>query len=136
MTPVQETVTGLTVLKEWLGDGGVPVSREQAEFRSTSCTTGCFGEPCPLNIEPNWWGRVKHKVADAIKEHLEVKNGIGLAVDKESELHMCKVCGCCLPLLVWVPTDHLAKRMTPQELLNYPHFCWKRKELLKNTGDL
>lgn len=118
-----------SVLIAWLGEGGAPVSQELAEARASVCKKGYYGEKCPSNVEPNWWGRVKHAAAETIKTHLQAKNGLKLVTSNESELGMCKTCGCCLPLKVWVPVQHVKEHMSPEMKESLPPWCWQKIEL-------
>lgn len=100
---------------EWLGGGGVPVSQTQADMRSHICET------CPKNVENGWWDRVKSAIAYAIRSHLEQKNMMGLRVFNEDKLGMCKACGCCIKLKVWVPIEHIRNHPSVE---NFPPWCW------------
>lgn len=113
----------LAVLREWLGSGGTPVKIEVAEVRSKICPK------CPHNIRGNWFDRLKREAADIIRRHLAAKAGLNLSVSNEYELGFCEKCGCCLSLKVWTPSEHIGNNTDPHELLEYPDFCWVRKEL-------
>lgn len=117
------------ILKDWLGDGGEPVSSSVAEKRSMACVMGNGGTHCPKNVEPNWWERVKNKIALAIREQLAVKHQLGLFVSKENEIHMCRICGCCLKLKVWTPIEYVKKHLTDEEIKDLPHWCWMKTEI-------
>jgi hypothetical protein len=126
MNIVEETqhdLSGIALLRDWLGDGSA-VHPMVAEARASWCIK------CPLNVEPNWWDRIKSAIAHTIKMELELKNGMNLSTRHDDSLHMCRACGCCLKLKVWVPKEHV-KRHTPKEILNQmpEHECWIRKEL-------
>lgn len=123
-------INGVEALADWLGDGGSPVAPMIAEFRAARCVTGNNGGPCPLNCSPNWWERVKHAIADWIKAELAVKHDMKLEVSNEHQLHMCKACGCCLRLKVWVPAKHLKDHADTTQLKETPDYCWMRRELL------
>ena len=127
---VKDDINGIEALADWLGDPGLPVHQMVAEFRSERCATGNDGKPCPLNVEPNWWDRVKTQIALWIRRELELKHGMGLRVANEEKIHMCKSCGCCLRLKVWTPKSHLQKHITKESLEHNPDYCWLRKELL------
>jgi hypothetical protein len=121
--------TGIAVLTDWLGEGGSPVDRMVAAFRSERCLIGNNGQPCPNNVQPNWWDRVKHKIADWIKAELELKNRMNLHLAEDSKLHMCSACGCCLQLKVWTPTKHIRAHTTPEKISELPNWCWMKREL-------
>lgn len=126
---IKNDISGAAALADWLGDSGEPVSRMVAEFRSHRCVFGDEGSPCPKNTAPNWWDKVKHKIADWIRKELELKAQMSLEVSHEQDLHMCKACGCCLRLKVWTPRVHLAKHTTQKQLAEMPNYCWLKMEL-------
>lgn len=126
---LRQTATGIAILKDWLGDGANPVALEAAEQRAGVCTTGNNGEPCPLNVEPKWWERSKLGIAEIIRNHLEVKNEMNLRVSSEELLHMCRACGCALPLKVHVPIEHIKDHIKPEMMERLVPYCWIRKEL-------
>lgn len=131
MNPIQElksTINAAELLADWLGGTSSPVHEMVAEFRSQRCTVGNNGQSCPLNVEPNWWDRVKHSIADWIRGELELKHNMGLKVSCEEQLNMCRVCGCCLRLKVWTPADVLRKHVQPKKGVEVPEWCWMKKE--------
>lgn len=132
LTEIKQTASGAELLADWLGDAAKPVHEMVAEMRSQHCIAGDNGNPCPLNVEPNWWGRVKHVIADWILGELELKHQMNLKVSCEEQLHMCKACGCCLRLAVWVPKATYARHKLSIPLEKLPAFCWKRKEMHKS----
>lgn len=131
---IKRDANGAVLLHDWIGCGGTPVPQELAESRSLTCQHGYFGQMCFQNVEPNWWDRVKHAVAEAIKGHLSIKHKIGLRVSNESSLSMCKACGCCLRLKIWVPIEHIEAHTNPAQFDAFPEHCWQRKELIKHRS--
>lgn len=129
MSVVQETAEGLEILSDWLGAGGKPVSPEQAEQRARACAQGDNGKPCTFNCAPKWWEYAKLAVAHWITKELEAKNKMGLSVPNESEIHMCSRCGCCLPLKVWTPIDHIRAHLHFDSVQTYPDHCWIKREI-------
>ncbi len=128
ISELRQTANGAAVLDDWLGVGANPVPLHQAELRASTCLSGRGGRPCQYNRAPNWWQRfVTDPIAKAIRGHLEVKNGIGLRVEKEESLHMCSRCGCCLALKVHVPIEHIKAHHKPEYQL--PAWCWQLKEM-------
>jgi hypothetical protein len=126
---IRNDINGAAILNDWLGAGGHPVSQETSDHRSLACVRGNNGEICRENVAPKWWETAKGKIADAIRSQLELKNKLRMTTPLESHLSMCRVCGCCLPLKVFVPIQHI-KAHTPSEMLaRYPSFCWQRKEM-------
>lgn len=120
---------GLAIIKDWLGAGGIPVHQSVADKRSNIC------QQCPKNIAPNWWDKVKHKIADEIKKQLEFKNRAGLKARNESLLAMCQPCGCCNQLSVWTPIIHIAHHTSNDTLNDFHADCWKRKEIKDRIQD-
>jgi hypothetical protein len=122
-------VAGLSLLKDWLGEGGNPVSQSVADRRAISCRLGWGGGTCPRNKEPNWWERIKSAIADTIISQLEIKQKLNLHASGEYELDMCAACGCCLKLKVWTPLEHIQAHTTREQLAKMTDFCWIKKEL-------
>lgn len=120
---IRNDAAGAAILKDWLGDGGAPVAPVVAEARAMVCVN------CPENRAPYWWEKAKNSIADAIRAHLVVKQQSGLRVSHEDEIHMCRVCGCCLRLKVWVPIEHIKEHTTPETLAKLPSHCWLLKEI-------
>lgn len=132
MNPLDEIakdISGVAALSDWLGENGTPVDPMVAAFRAQRCLIGNDGKPCPKNVEPNWWDRVKHKIADWIRAELELKHRMGLRVAEESSLHMCKVCGCCLSLKIWTPIKHIRDHTPAERVSEFPEYCWIKREL-------
>ena len=122
---LRQTTQGAKVLNDWLGEGGFPVSQSQAEARAFICKT------CPLNVHPNWWNKFfKNPIAKAMRQHLVVKNHIGLQVTGEDALHVCRPCGCALPLKVFVPIKHIQAHHKPEH--TYDPRCWIPSEMEAN----
>src|SRR5262249_27257680 len=110
---IRGDIEGVKALTDWLGDGS-PVSEMVAEARSCRCIVGNDGNPCPLNRSPKWWEFAKTIASEWIRAELELKNHMKLRVQREDDLHMCAACGCCLPLKVWTPIEHI-KNHLPKE---------------------
>ena len=122
-------VAGLALLKDWIGEGGIPVSQDHAELRANICVFGIGGRRCPKNVEKGWWDRIKSVIANTIKMQLEMKNHLNLHVKQEDDLWMCACCGCALPTKVWVPTKHLKEHTDPEKFKAAPSMCWVRQEI-------
>lgn len=130
MDEIKSDATALLVLKDWLGEGGVPVSPEQANSRALACASGDDGRPCANNIEAGWWDRnVKHPIAVEIIRQLEVKTRLKIETHFDNDLHVCRVCRCCLPLKVHVPIKFVAQHTSPEMVSAMPQFCWQLKEI-------
>ncbi len=122
---LKNDAAGLAILREWLGADGVPVSIDDATRRSRVCLT------CPENRAPRWWETAKEKIARIIKRHLAVKNRVGLKVESEELLGICRVCRCVLPLKIHVPIKHVEAHTAPDEWEKFPRWCWIRAEANK-----
>lgn len=123
-TEIANDMAGVEILKDWLGDGGIPVPVEQAEARAQICVG------CPQNVQPGWWERnLKLRVAQVIRHQLELKADMSLMVPGEEALGMCRVCGCCNSLAVHVPVVHLKNHTSKRVLEAFPDTCWKKKEI-------
>jgi hypothetical protein len=132
MNPLDEIakdISGVAALTDWLGENGSPVDPMVASFRAQRCLIANGGQPCPKNVEPNWWDRVKHKIADWIRAELELKHRMALHVESEDKLHMCQVCGCCLQLKVWTPIKHIRDHTPAEKISQFPEYCWIKREL-------
>lgn len=100
---------GTQTLLDWNDDGFVPVDAATAQARSDVCTGRISGNPCPFNERKTI--DFTSPAAAAIKSYIEKKHKMNLAVDGETELHVCMICLCHLPLKVWTPLDTLLGRM-------------------------
>ena len=110
---------GVETIREWLGEGGIPVDPATAQRRANICLE------CPKNVPPNI---VTQSVALAIRRHLEVKNKLGMRVDGEKRLGKCDVCQCMLRLKIHVPIGIVRRQMPPGEFDAYPAPCWQTEE--------
>ena len=126
---IRNDITGIEALHDWLGDQGEPVHPMVSELRGKICVTGNQGQPCPLNVEPGWWDRVKSKIADWIQAELQVKHNMNLTTPWDGQLNMCAACGCCLPLKVHTPTRVMKDHVRPDQLAKAPDYCWMRREI-------
>lgn len=123
LSAIRHTSAGAAILTDWLGEGGVPVSQGQSNARADVCAI------CPENRAPGWWNYHADAIASWIRRCLAIKNDLGYRVDKEDLLAMCRKCGCSNPLKVHVPISHIRRHITDKQLLDYPPYCWQRKEL-------
>ena len=90
----QQALDGLNILKEWFGNGAIPVARELSQGRADVCLTCPFNKPGFKPVEA---------LAEKIKQQAEKKNELKLSVVGETDLHTCDCCWCHLPLKVHVP---------------------------------
>lgn len=124
LAAIRQTSKGLHVIDDWLGVGGQPVSKEQAEKRSQSCLK------CPHNRAPRWWETAKGSIAQAIRDMLSVKNECAMELEHEEKLNICDQCGCCLRLKCWTPIVHVRKVVDQKTLSGLPSYCWMKRELI------
>lgn len=132
LTEIQNDISGMAALADWLGDNGEPVHSMVATIRASHCVEANNGDPCPLNKVRNWWNLIenaKNLAAMWIRKELEIKNHMNLKVPQEDRLHMCGACGCCLPLKVWAPRAYVRAHTTQKQLSKMPDYCWIKKEL-------
>lgn len=121
---LSQTIAGIAILKDWLGDEAKTVSLVQAERRAKICST------CPHNTGGRSWDWVKNEVADAVRHQIEVKQSYTLNTSHDDELFTCDMCGCNLQLKVWCPTVYFARKTKPDQLKTYPGHCWQKQEIL------
>jgi hypothetical protein len=121
---VDVAVNGERTLQDWLGDGGVPVSRELAESRSAIC------EDCPQNSKSHWSLFFTAPIAKGFAKLIEIKNEMKLHTPSDAKLGACKACDCCLPVKVWVPLTHIKCNMSKETEGKLADRCWVTKETL------
>lgn len=119
---IKKTARGAFILKDWLGEGGHPVCPALARQRAFICIS------CPKNQPSRWWDKAKDKIAGTIKEYLAVKRVLNLNSPLDSQIGTCEVCGCNLPLAIWVPIKHVKAQTPPAEMEKFESFCWKKLE--------
>jgi hypothetical protein len=129
LTAIRQTIKGGSVIDDWLGAGGQPVSQEVADQRAQCCISGNDGGTCPHNKAPLWWEKAKGSIAQAILDMLAIKNEVAMEVHQEEKLSMCSQCGCCLKLKVWTPLIHVRKVLDQKTVTELPRFCWMKKEI-------
>lgn len=125
---LSHAVDGGRILKDWLGEGGVPVEQSVAERRAKVCVNDCSDSEKGFNKPPNFLQRVTAVVAEAILEQRRAKTNLALKVENEDKLQTCSVCECDLPLKVWVPISVLQKRTDQQTEDRFPKWCWYKQE--------
>ena len=108
---VRRDIKGLDLLTQWLGQGGLPVSEFEAARRADVCIS------CPYNVKGH---KTEAWVAAQIKKLNEFR-GQQLTVTKEPDLHTCSVCGCYLPLKIWVPSKSIEEHTDTSK---FPPHCW------------
>ena len=114
---------GALHLGRWIGSGSVPVEPAVAATRAQACLRGSGGNPCPHN-QPG--GVIETAIAQEILEQTEVRKKLSLSVPGEPGLKSCNLCGCHLPLKVWVSG--------PFDLEGRPPWCWQKPEPARLSG--
>lgn len=109
---LKQDAKGAFALREWIGEGALPVEQELAEQRSDICSR------CPQNVRKR---RVEEKIAETIRRHEEARSQINLRTSNDINLNTCESCGCYLKLKVWVPIEN-------QTEAKFPPHCWVLKE--------
>lgn len=111
---LRQTAQGARILAEWLGDGGTPVDRRQAQDRIDTCNRCIHNKPTDARS-------VTKAVAEAILEQEQARNDLAMFLQGEGLAGTCDVCGCYLKLKVWVPLSYLGKTEMPDN-------CWISQE--------
>jgi len=106
---------GLAILGRWIGDGAVPVDQSVADERARACLRGNGGNTCPHN-QPG--GHIETAIAEEILAQTSFRKEIKLVVPGEPGLKTCELCGCHLPLKVWVPNV--------PAMDGRPTWCWQK----------
>lgn len=124
---IQQANQARHILNDWLGEGGQPVTLEDAQRRADICTKGCDGEMCPCNdADPSWtWNLVSQFY---ISRQMALKETMKLHLKDEDKLHTCSKCGCVLRLKVWTPFQHIFRHMSDQQFDQFPDWCWLKIE--------
>lgn len=123
----------LDALKEWLGAGAVPVSKELAALRALTCfkcDRNSSSTLCPDGERKSWMSWVTPKIAWVLKKYSALKNRMNLTTPYDAELGKCLACECELPLKVWVGLPHIVDNMGPKTsaaIAKVPH-CWVNTE--------
>jgi len=120
-----QVLTGIAIVKDWLGDGAIPVSTELSQSRADKCLhLGKDGGACPFN-RPGF--KPTEEIAAVIKDQVEKKNEMKLSVEGEESLLTCDLCFCHLPLKVHVPLETILNR-TPSGMIakfrQQQPLCW------------
>jgi len=115
---LKNSAAGLRVIREWFGDGGLPVEQEKAESRAAICET------CQNNVKSGWWGKLTKPIASKIKEHMQVKSKLEISVPNEGKLGICSACDCPLALKIWTPIGYIEENTSPEVLGKLTPQCW------------
>ncbi len=121
---IMNDADGALMIRDWLGHDGIPVHQQAAEYRAEICRT------CPENRGFLWWEKMtKNPIAAGMRDYIAVKNEMTMRVKSEEDLHLCKVCLCCLPLKIWVPIAHVKAHTSDRVMKRLPDHCWIKKEI-------
>lgn len=115
------------LLKDWLGDGGKPVPKPQAQARANVCLI-CSMNDASRRMEEAFKG----PAALGARRLIEFKNELQLRVEGEKHLHLCSVCDCVLKLKCHVPLSNIVASTSIETMGKFPKHCWIIKEL--NNG--
>jgi hypothetical protein len=127
---VKNAAVGANLLKDWLGDGAVPVPDDVAAKRAWTCTAGApGGQRCPQNTQGNWMSYFTVPASEGIRKMLSLRSEKALTTPSDESLGVCTVCDCPLKLKVHVTLDHIKKHTTDEVRASFPDFCWIKAEL-------
>lgn len=124
VNPVKAVAAGAETLLSWLGDGGVPVSQEQADQRAAICIA------CALNVPKTLADFFTVSAQAFIHTQLEKKNDMKLSAKDEDKLGICSACACPMKLKVWTPISHIKAKLPKEVIPNLDPSCWVTKEML------
>lgn len=117
LSAAERLVNGKDALLAWLGEGGKPVEKEEAERRAKICSV------CPKNgkAELSWFTKM---ASEAIRVALNIRNDMGLQTSVDDKLDCCQACLCPLRLKVHTPMKHILKHLTPEVKADLDPGCW------------
>lgn len=115
-------VAGVGVLIHWLGSGAKTVPQELADKRAEVCTR------CPRNMPGNWESHFTGEAAEIIRQELSIHKDMALATPYDKQLGTCDVCLCRMVLKVWVPLDHVRRKLKPEQEAELWENCWIKSE--------
>ena len=107
-------------MKEWLGEGGKPVTPKVSQARADMC----------LDCRFNKTSVMMEQLGSTMKRHLAAKKRMKLDVVGEGLLHTCKLCRCSLVLKIHVPFKHIRqfqRESVRQEIQAGKKDCWQLK---------
>lgn len=110
--------TGVKTLRNWLGEGGVPVAKELSDQRSSVCSV------CPKNIAGDWLSMFVKPVSKILMAQIEDRNNMRLSTPNDDRIGLCDACGCPLKLKVHVPVDVIRRHMEAPEKEKLDPGCW------------
>ena len=104
-------------MREWLGEGGQPVTRATSQARTDMCLDCKWNKPGTAIELLGKFMRV-----------LQAKNRAKLSVAGEELLHTCSLCSCHLPTKVHVPFKHIRawqREEVRQKITHGKAECWQ-----------
>lgn len=118
---LKKAIEFFALREAWLGEGGKPVSHEQAQARADVCLQ------CPYNdASKKTYEIFAAKVASIVRRQIELKNSLKLFVDGEDRLHVCSACLCVLRLKVHAPLKFIVEHT---DTSGQPDYCWIAREM-------
>lgn len=120
---VKRVAAGAGALKDWLGEGSVPVPKTQATDRAAVCAV------CPQNQPGDLTSWFTQPVAARIKAQVAMKQDLDLRTPYDEKLHICVACACPLELKVNVPLKHIADHLSDEVKRRLDKSCWILKEM-------
>ncbi len=120
---VKRVASGVGVLKDWLGDGAVPVENEKAIARAGKCVG------CPQNAQGDWTSWFTEPVANVVRHQLSIRKDLNLSTPHDAALNVCDACGCPLKLKVHVPLNHIKAHLGDEVKPKLDPRCWILAEL-------
>lgn len=111
-------VIGIQTMKDWLGDGLVPVEHAEADRRASICTR------CPQN-QPG--SPLVDAAAETFRRLVAAKNDMKLVTSHDEKLETCAACSCALSLKVWAPLPHILKHTDDEVRAKLWSECWITK---------
>lgn len=122
---MSKLATGAAIISEWLGEGGVPVPREQAQARANVCLN------CEFNAKRTLWEQLEQPVIVTIRALLKLKSGMKMRVAGEQQLGTCKICACQINLKVHAPIKFIADETDDETLAEFPPWCTFKQEIVE-----
>lgn len=110
-------------LWNWLNSGGSLVDQSLANSRAETCV------PCHNNVNVDQAVKIGccGRGANAAMNELKKRIIQTRSTPSDNNLKSCALCGCYLPVKVWIPID--AMGITKEDANAYPAFCFIKKEL-------
>jgi hypothetical protein len=104
------------VLADWAANGMPFVEQDEAERRAIICMRCHFNNPFT-----GCASCTRGKLRDLVKKITSNRH-----TQRDSELHVCNICGCGLAALVHFPLDILDRHFSEDQKQRLPDWCWKK----------